>query len=57
MRFTFTIESEGAQAEEEPAGMTYDLLRETAAKVDEGYESGTLLDVNGNRVGHWELTA
>jgi len=55
MKFTLTIESEGAQAEDEPGGMTYDLLRETADKVDEGHESGTLLDVNGNTVGRWSL--
>ena len=57
MKFTLTIESHGEQATDEPGGMTYDLLRETADKMDEGYTSGPLLDVNGNTVGHWSLDA
>lgn len=57
MKFTLTIESHAAQAIDEPGGMTYDLLRETADKVDEGYTSGVLLDVNGNTVGSWSLDA
>ncbi len=55
MKFTMTIESYGRQAEEEPGGMTHDLLRETADKIDAGHDSGTLMDVNGNTVGAWAL--
>lgn len=29
------------------------LLRETADKIDTGEIDGTLLDINGNSVGHW----
>lgn len=55
MKFTFTIESHGEQATEEPGGLTYDLLRETADKVDAGHDEGVLMDANGNTVGAWSL--
>lgn len=55
MRFTMSIESYGQQAEDEPHGLTYDLLHEVAELVDAGHISGTLKDVNGNTVGSWKL--
>lgn len=33
------------------------LLRETAVMVAEGWDSGFLRDVNGNRVGGWSVAA
>lgn len=50
-----TVESNGQQATDEPGGMMYDLLRETADKIDEGLESDLLYDINGNAVGSWRL--
>lgn len=55
MKFTLTIESVASQATDEPGGLTYDLLRETADRVDEGYDQGILHDANGNTVGSWTL--
>lgn len=57
MVFTLTIQSHGQQAQDEPRGLTYDLLREVADKVDAGHDNGALLDVNGNTVGRWGFSS
>lgn len=57
MRFTMDIESYGQQTEDDPHGLTRDLLRKVASAVDTGHVSGTLKDVNGNTVGSWKLEA
>lgn len=55
MKFIMRIESEGEQAQDEPGGLTYDLLRATADRIDEGDDEGKLFDVNGNLVGEWRI--
>lgn len=32
------------------------ILEEIATKVECGYYSGKIIDINGNNVGEWELT-
>lgn len=31
------------------------ILTEIAEKVDQGYEEGKIMDINGNSVGEWKL--
>lgn len=31
------------------------ILKETAQKVEEGYNSGKIRDINGNTIGSWEV--
>lgn len=40
----------------DPAPEVARLLRATADRVEAGHDEGRLRDVNGNRVGEWELT-
>lgn len=61
MRFTLEIESDGAALSEEGRGHELArILHAVADRVAESAEageadSGILRDVNGNRVGWWEL--
>lgn len=32
------------------------LLRQVAKRVEDGWNVGTCLDVNGNKVGRWEIS-
>ena len=55
MMFKITIETDNAAFE---GDMAFDvevsrILRIAAAKVEEGYREGPLLDYNGNTVGHF----
>lgn len=39
----------------DPATSVADNLREVVEKLEYGYTSGTIMDVNGNTTGKWEL--
>lgn len=64
--FTLTITTDGAAFTNEtgddtngtpnPGPQVAELLDHVAIRLREGYEDGTLRDVNGNPVGTWSLT-
>lgn len=31
------------------------ILEEIASKVEHGYDHGSIMDINGNKIGTWEL--
>ncbi len=55
MKFELKIESENAAFADFPSMETARLLRQTAYKLLDGSDSGVLMDINGNRVGDWDL--
>ena len=55
VEFRLTILSSGAALVEWPRDEVARLLRDAAESVDEGADSGTLRDFNGNAVGTWSL--
>lgn len=55
-KFTLNIETHSAAIAED--GREFELariLRTTAERVENGQDSGILLDINGARVGSWEM--
>lgn len=56
MRFSLTIESNNAAMVDDTVGELVILLDRTARDLRDDRTSGTLLDVNGNSVGTWDLT-
>lgn len=64
MKFTMTIESEGAAFTDDPAeelGQTLQkvssqALRKISHLVEAGLAEGVVRDTNGNRVGTWQIT-
>ena len=55
MRFTMTFKMDNAAFEDEPATEAARLLLQAAEAVEDGYEDGACVDINGNRVGQWEV--
>lgn len=56
MKITLTVESDNAEAMEDPHFFAAEMLREAADKLSNGYTGeGFILDVNGNTVGSFEL--
>lgn len=53
--FTLRIRSDSAAMVEDTEGEVARLLRRTADQVESGVVTGTLLDINGNKVGSWAL--
>lgn len=54
--FTLKIETHSAAIAED--GREHEIvriLRATAERVENGHDSGILLDINGARVGSWEM--
>ena len=56
MRFSFTIESEGAEAADDPTALVTRNLQRATRLVGDGHTEGQLYDINGNRAGFWWLT-
>lgn len=57
MKFTMTIEGEGAALTDDTAYEVERLLVLVTELVRTDFTSGPLYDSNGNVVGSWELTA
>ena len=55
MKFGLKISSENAAFADNPEYETARLLRQTADRLENGIPGGMLMDINGNRVGHWDL--
>ena len=55
MQFTMTFKMDNAAFSDEPATEAARLLLQAAEAVEDGYESGDCIDINGNRVGQWEV--
>lgn len=57
MKFVLRVESDDADMADEPNEAMYGILRRLAGRVRYGAagDSGVVLDVNGNRVGEWEM--
>lgn len=60
MSFKFEIDTDNAAFDDEDgdlAGETARILRDVAAKVEDGRTSGRAVDFNGNIVGYWRFTS
>jgi hypothetical protein len=53
--FEFQIDSGNAAVVESPRDEVCRLLGEAQSRIRKGYDRGTLMDANGNSVGHWFL--
>ena len=54
--FTLTIQTDNAAFEDAPGEEVARILEETAAKLRNMAQSGNLRDINGNKVGTFELS-
>ena len=54
-QFTMTFETTNEAFAEDPEIEVASLLRRIASKVESGYTSGPVRDINGNTVGRWSL--
>lgn len=56
MQFTVTIDTDNAAFDGDDCGAELArILREIAQKVEDGADEGNAFDINGNRVGSFEL--
>lgn len=55
MIFELKIDSENAAFSESPELETARLLRQTADRLENGNDYGSLTDFNGNLVGKWHM--
>ncbi len=55
MKFFIEIDSEGAQATEDPKGLVITAIRGIVLRIENGQTAGQVNDINGNRVGTWAL--
>ena len=62
-KFTIEIKCDGAAFFDDSTGEYWEpsyevsrILRDIAYKVDEGYTSDSIMDINGNRVGSFEFS-
>ena len=55
MKAVITVEMDNAAFEDDPAGELARILRETAHKIEEGYNAGQCRDINGNQVGNFDI--
>lgn len=53
--FRVNILISGAELREDRDTAIARMLREVADRVEHGYESGIVKDINGNTVGDWEF--
>jgi hypothetical protein len=54
--FEVKFSTENAAFGEDRAEEICRILKEVEAKVKAGYEDGSIRDINGNRIGQWEIT-
>lgn len=54
--FQIQFETGNAAFEDSPADETARILREIASKLESGFQSGKVYDVNGNNIGKWDLS-
>lgn len=55
----FTLAIKTGNAAYDDGNCEYELIRnlkEIIKKLEYGYDSGSVMDINGNKVGSWELT-
>lgn len=55
--FTLTIETDNAAFTDDAAREVARILRQLAKKLEDGKDSGKVMDLNGNSVGSFELSA
>jgi hypothetical protein len=55
MNLTLKMDMDNAAFEDTPASEAARILRDVAALMEFGEESGNLRDVNGNKVGTWRV--
>lgn len=55
MKFTAEIDMDNAAFTDEPFELPY-ILIEVAKQISRGSVAGTCRDINGNKVGYWEIT-
>jgi hypothetical protein len=53
MNFIITFSIENAAFADDENGEITRILKEVARKVEQGHDSGLILDINGNKVGHF----
>lgn len=54
--FTLTIKTENEAFGDSPAHEVARILRQIANRLEDGTDSAKVMDVNGNSVGHFDLT-
>ncbi len=56
--FKAEFDTDNAAFDDAPASEAARILREIARKIEQGEDlgGGKIKDVNGNTIGHWELT-
>lgn len=55
-RFTLSIDMDNAAFTDDPRGALADIVHDVAQDDLQWGDIGTIRDVNGNTVGHWEVT-
>lgn len=55
MELTLTMTMDNAAFEDFPGTEAARILREVAKKIENGYTDGRMMDINGNKVGEWEI--
>ena len=54
--FTLKIDTENDAFQQDKSFECNRILEEVMFKLQDGYDEGIIHDINGNRVGKWELT-
>lgn len=54
--FRLRIKTDDAAINQDPSLEVSTILHEVAAKVEQGYRDGYIMDSNGNSVGSWKFT-
>jgi hypothetical protein len=55
MKFNLEFKMDNAAFADEPLAEAAGMLDEISAKLRDGDFKGTLFDVNGNKIGQWEI--
>jgi len=55
MKLIVEVESEDAQATDDPLGLSQLVLRNICKLIERGVIGGNLHDINGNKIGSWSL--
>lgn len=55
MRFKINIETDNAALADDGESEIVRILRKIANRIEEGERDGLVHDINGNRVGHWDV--
>lgn len=53
--FKIEIKTGNAAFEDSPEYEVKRILKEVIVKMENGYDSGVCMDINGNKVGEWSL--